>query len=452
MSRGTTAFSVLVAALFSASPSPAQELSRKGPHVQVICDFENEQVADSALETAEAVWLAGTELYRLEDAALDELYTLHLYRTAAAYCAADSRLTGGRFQENLAFSHHATKSAHVALQPPCSDALLAEIGLPSLTRALIAHEVAHLVRFCAFRNFESHPRWLADGTAYCLEVESLIAKGWSPGWDEDPRLATENCLAKALVDSGKLPSVDELLQDAAADLSFSEVYAVHAVFFRFLKEKLPAKDLRAILDQARRLGDGEGYCDRLHASLTDMLGAKRLSDLDKGLRAYIQGTAPAWREEYRSLETAGDGWVQIAFPDTNAIAWRTQPAGKKPYVLRGAVKMLSAEASQMNVLLDKSDAGFLSVAIVAGYGATAFRYHAEGDRWERLGDGKAPGVNVGEKVSFEVRVAKKSLIVKIGGEDVLRVDLEAELSGGPWGLGAQAGSAGIWYDVEQSSP
>ncbi|MBI4881254.1 MAG: hypothetical protein HY812_16585 [Planctomycetes bacterium] len=452
MSRCGTVFTVLCVALLSGSPSVARELSRMGPHVHVVCDFDNEQIADSVLQTAEAVWLAGADLYRIAGAPLDEPCTVRVYRTIDAYLAADSRLTGGLFQKNLAFAHHATKSAHVALQPPCSDALLAEIGLPYQARALIAHEVAHLVRFHAFRNFESHPRWLADGTAFCLEVETLIAKGWSPGWNEDPRPSTYSVLVKRLIDSGQLPSVDELLRDAAADLPFYEGYAVHALFFRFLKEKLAPKDFHAILDEARRLGGGEGYRDKLHASLTEMLGAERLSDLDKGLRAYVQGMSPAWREEYRSLDTAADDWLQIAFPDTNALAWRTQPAGKKPYTLRGAVKMLPAEKSQMNVLLDSSDAGFLSVAIVAGKGVVVFRCHAEGPRWEQLGVGRAAGVNVGEKVPFEVKIAKKSLTVKIGREDVLKVDLDAELSGGPWGLGAQAGSAGIWYEVQQSSP
>jgi hypothetical protein len=47
--------------------------------------------------------------------------------------------------------------------------------------------------------------------------------------------------------------------------------------------------------------------------------------LDGAFAAYVRSLSPKWNEVYRSLETAGDDWTQIAFPDVNAIAWRTRP-------------------------------------------------------------------------------------------------------------------------------
>ena len=101
----------------------------------------------------------------------------------------------------------------------------------------------------------------------------------------------------------------------------------------------------------------------------------------------------------------------------------------------------------MNVLLGGSPSGCISVAFVAGYGITVFNYHAENNHWQRLGSETVAGINMGEKFSFEIKVRKDQLSVRIEDQEPIRFKLDNISINGPWGLGAQAGSAGIWYDI-----
>ena len=92
---------------------------RSGAHCEIVCHFAGPhapRLADDALEIAEAVWQHAEELYG-ETKAPKMPLQLHLYRDAAAYEAAEEKLTGGTFKRNLAFAHIGSNTAHVAMQP-----------------------------------------------------------------------------------------------------------------------------------------------------------------------------------------------------------------------------------------------------------------------------------------------------------------------------------------------
>ena len=114
----------------------------------------------------------------------------------------------------------------------------------------------------------------------------------------------------------------------------------------------------------------------------------------------------------------------MAFPDSNAVAWRTKPVGRDEYSLAGSFQILPGGRQQLNVLLGRSADGFVSVAFVAGYGVTVFEYHAQKDEaWERLGDIKIDGVELSRWVPFRVDVRDGHLEVTIGDRSVLTVAL-----------------------------
>ena len=74
------------------------------------------------------------------------------------------------------------------------------------------------------------------------------------------------------------------------------------------------------------------YIQRLHSFIEGAIGRDELKKIDGAFEKYVRALKPQWDEVYRSLETSGPTWTQIAFPDTNAIAWRTQAVKKEPEI------------------------------------------------------------------------------------------------------------------------
>ena len=109
----------------------------------------------------------------------------------------------------------------------------------------------------------------------------------------------------------------------------------------------------------------------------------------------MKSSQPKWRETYRSLETKGKTWTQIAFAEKNAIAWRTRRIGRSTYRITGSVEILPNDRRQMNLLLGKDGGGFISVAFVAGYGINVFRYDSRKGHWTELAKAKVPSIGVG---------------------------------------------------------
>ena len=138
----------------------------------------------------------------------------------------------------------------------------------------------------------------------------------------------------------------------------------------------------------------------------------------------------------------------MAFPDKNAIAWRTESIGREAFTLSGSVEILYGTNPQMNVLLARRDAGFVSVAFRAGSGVTIFDYRKAGEEWRRVGWYDAPEVQVGREFPFSVRVDGRRITVAVSDQEPLSWTLDEDVDvRGAWGVGAQYASAGIWRGV-----
>lgn len=414
----------------------------EGAHFRVVLHFDAPDLADEALQQVEALYKPAAALYGLAAGALEKKLEVHLYRDANDYEVAEEKLTGGAFKRNLAFAHHATQSAHVALQPDLSDDALAKVGLPYLTRSMLLHEAAHLVRFRAMPNFRSHPGWLGDGMAMWLKHHVLAGAEV----DRAPLSAAPTVRVQALLTEGKLPKVKAVLADDASDLGFFARYDVRYLFVRYLQAKHP-KAVKSLMRGMRRLGGGGDFGERVSKLLSSKLGKKDFAALDESFAAWIRTLEPRWDEVHRSLGAESEARIQIAFPSSNAIAWRTDPIGEKAYEISARVEILRNTAQQMNLLLDRRGHDFVCIALSAGYGVTLFEYTSRDSNWRRLASERHDAVVVEKPFRVKARVDGQRLVVSVNDDEVVSAELPGRAMTGPYGLGALAGSAGIWRDV-----
>ncbi len=393
---------------------------------------------------ARAVEIAASEaarLWSLDPAAVTADLTLHAGQ--GGYEAAEQELTGGRFRQNGAFALGA--QAHVLVQPALSEERMRDLGPPMQTLRLVAHETAHLVRN-TLPNHASHPDWLADATGQLVSEHTVREMGIAPERGADPWTSTQIHRLKAAADAGRLPGVEELLSDGQGDLTASERYAARWAIGAWL---LDTGTLPGVLAHARRTGGGRGFAEQVRAHTLDSLRDAGIDRPDDHFRAWIADRPALWDEAIRSLAVAADDpqrWTQIAFPDANAIAWTTAAQPLENYTLRGRVRILPGDRQQMNILLARSDSGFISVALTTGWGVTVFHYSSSDNRWTRLAAQEA-AIRTDEPVPFRIQAADGRVLVMIDGKQVIEAASPVPLAGA-WGVGAQSGSAGVWQGVE----
>ncbi|MBM4013501.1 MAG: hypothetical protein FJ293_00850 [Planctomycetes bacterium] len=405
--------------------------------------------AEAALKLVERTWPIATRLLGADPKPPAAPLTVNLHRTIAGYEAAEQALTGGKFRRNLAMTAHADGSAHVALQPPCSDETLRAVGLPGLTLALLAWEATHVVRMHHCANHLGHPMWLVDGLASSVAREAMGAELTLPGF-AIPQFAKHQQRSLDLATARKLPPLAEVLGDRIDELDLPERYAVRATAFAFLASDARATRLGALLKQARQLGDGDGL-----AAEIGRLALKSFGDQGKAFERHVAALQPEWDEDSRSLLPRGKEWVQVAFPGTNAVAWRREPI-KGGIAASGAVRILPADGRQLNFLFGRSGGDFFSLALVADVGWTLFDHHAEDDRWERFASEHVPALRLGYQSTFALTATGSTLELRLDDQKwavALPRPFPAESQ---WGLGAQAatqgeratGSAGIWSALD----
>lgn len=395
-------------------------------------------------QATRAIEIASTEaarLWSLDVSAVRADLTLHAGQTG--YEAADQELTGGRFRQNGAFA--LGNQAHVLVQPTLSDERMRELGLPMQTLRLIGHETAHLVRN-TLPNRASHPHWLADATGQLVSAHTARAMGIAPDRDADPWTSTQiRRLQSASVD-GRMPSIEDLLSDGQGGLNNSERYAARWAIGAWLQD---IGMLQEVLAHARRTGGGRSHAEQLRTYVLDSVRSTVISEPDQHFRAWIAAQPAPWDEAIRSLAVDAEDaqrWTQIAFPNSNAVAWTTASQPSESYTLRGRVRILPGERTQMNVLLARSETGFISIALTAGWGVTVFHYSSSENRWDRLAAQEA-AIPMDKPVPFSVQATNGRIRVMIDGRQIVEAASPVPLHG-PWGIGAQSGSAGIWQSLE----
>ncbi|MSR48037.1 MAG: hypothetical protein EXS13_13425 [Planctomycetes bacterium] len=408
-----------------------------------------EAMADAALAVVEPVWPMVAKSFGVPDARPAQPLIVYLYRTIEGYETAEQALTAGRFRRNLAMSHHATHSAHVALQPPCSDETLRAVGLPGQTLTLLAWEATHIARFELCPNFADHPNWLTDGLASAIAREVMKGEfGVAP--EAIPFFASQMVRVRGLLDARKLPPLKSVLADRIDDLAFDERYATRAQAFAFLASEERAAKLVKLLAKVRSFGCGEGCRKQIEEATLTTFG-----DQDKAFTKHVTESAPQWEEVFRSLAPHGKEWVQIAFPDKNALVWQRKPIRAKLFVASGGLRILPADAHQLNFLFGRTPEGFYSIAFVADGSWTLFDFRVKNNEWIKLGGESVSALRRGYRSSFKIEVRGKQFTLRLDDQE-WKVELPRPLPPEiQWGLGAQAagekaaaGSAGEWFELE----
>ena len=453
MSRLQSATTALGAALvlgsvgaLTAQADAGTGATKTGQFFTVTCEGGDERMAEQALAVVEPVWPLVCAAFGVAAKQPKQPLLVVLYRTVDGYLKADQRLTGGKFQPNQAMSHWDSLSAHVALQPPCDDAVLQQHGLPLQTQAMLCWEACHIARFELCPNFRVHPGWFHDGLA--ATTAQRVLHDLHPEMGEQPFFTQRWWRARRLVDAGQMPKVAALLADNTEGLEMRDRYAARIAFFEFAQRQHSDK-LQAVAKTIRRTGAGSSYAAKVAQEAERLLGS--LSDEFEQTVAQRQ---PAWDEQIRSLWLIGSEWRQMAFADSNAIAFAREPVRGGKFAASGAVFVHAGKCRQMNFLFAKTDLGFYSLAITADRGWTLFDYDQPNNAWRIIASGLEPDCKAGVDVPFAVRGAGTKLGIELAGRS-WQLDLPRDLPDEIiWGVGAQApsqggraGSYGIWRKV-----
>ncbi|MFH1231613.1 MAG: hypothetical protein V1709_08980 [Planctomycetota bacterium] len=308
-----------------------QETVVTGNYYRIHCHFKNEQIASEALKTAEIVYPIVAKIFNAKTDKLNNPLEIHLYRTESDYRAIEKKITGGKFAENGCFSMPTTKTSHIALSPTCSDATLRAVGLPLLTRRLIAHEGCHLAQYAILPGGLECPDWFKEGLVMWM-ADLVIAKlGLNLPFEQDPENSKSILDCQELLENGSLPNTNMIIKDelgAVKDMHYFYKYGVWELFFHFLKEGKYSNSFESIMRDVRRFGGGTNSYKNLIKHFEESFNKEIFKTLNKDFIDYLKSLKPEWRQEYRSLDTHGKEWIQIAFEDTNAVAFKTNPVGK----------------------------------------------------------------------------------------------------------------------------
>src|SRR5206468_2989743 len=150
--------------------------------------------------------------------------------------------------------------------------------------------------------------------------------------------------------------------------------------------------------------------------------------IDQEMEEWIVALTPRWDEVYRSLDTSGPEWRQIAFPHlwrkgANALAWRVERLAADEFTVTGKLRVLPNPAHQMNVLLGLPDESFVQIGFVAEQGVWVYRYDASKSSWTEVGHGLTPAFHVGAALAFVVHHHDRVTTVEAGGQPVLSFEL-----------------------------
>ena len=425
-------------------------IRKSGEFFTVIYDGGNERIAEQALAVMEPVWPLVCQSFGSEVTKPQERLRVYLYRNGSGYRVADRRLTGGKFAANQAMSHWSSKSAHVALQPPCSDAHLARDGLPMQTQAMLAWEACHLSRFEICPNFRMHPAWFHDGLA-AMTARQVLQK-LHPKLVDQPFYTQRWRRVRRLIESKKMIALSDLLSDRAGGLAMRDCYAVRIVFYEFVRRADP----EALFEVAKAIRSFAP--SRLYSAEVSAFAVRLLEPLGSDFSLAVLEHQAAWDEQARSLWINGKEWRQTAFADASAVAFAAEPVRGGAFRAAGTVLIHEGDTQQMNFFIAKSAAGFYSLALDARTGWTLLDCHSSDNESVVLASGKAPGCKAGIDVPFVFRGLGRKLQIEIAGSSWsarLPRELPDEIV---WGVGAQSsaggvgvGASGIWRDVAISS-
>jgi hypothetical protein len=403
--------------------------------------------AEAALNAVVRSAAFSTAVFGLAPPESDRPLSVYLHPSGEAYRDIEEKLTGGAFASNGAFSHVPTESSHVALQPPVSAAVRERIGLPFQTLRLLAHEASHLYSYRVLDG-RRPPAWIREGSATWIEHQTAIASGWiAPGY-QDPWASTYVLRVRRLIDSGLMPPLLDLFAERfEKEIEGSTLYACRFLAFAYLKERRPA-GLERIMGEAASLDDGPRYSRRVIEATERILGEEGgLQTLDSGFREFVREIDAPWDQRSPSLNPTESRWVQIAFPNREARAWRTAPLPPAGFRLAGAVEILTEAPSRATVFLGRTQGGWIEIAFDRGGELAIVEVDADESGARRatsLARVRVERLAGASPVEFEATIEANRARVRVGGSPVAEVSPRRGVLNGFWGVGVSPGTTAVW--------
>ncbi|MBX3396320.1 MAG: hypothetical protein KF841_13235 [Phycisphaerae bacterium] len=442
-------------------PAPTHIVA--GRRFRIICDWKNQKAAAEALRVVEAVWPIVTESWDCDEgfAESSEPVTeldVYLYQTIAAYESADAARTGGRFRENLSFSHHQDRKARVALQPPCSDELLARSGLPVLTRTMLAHEAAHLAVYSLIPNHADHPEWMTEGFAAWAATEVLLADRSIDSVEADPFSATMLTRARGLANDKRWPSLKSIITGVRLPFKLQDRYAIYWQLYRFLNQPQYQMKLSEIHRHARR----SPRSNRLTLELGDFAtrqfgGLGGLKACDAEFRRFVMEARPRWWELTRSMEIRGDEWIQIAFPSTRASLQFDKPIQATSFRVTGSLEFLrnQVDHGESAIVFHGNPDASIEIRFSTDRSVQIASVDKPTGRIRILGQGRLENQAAGNHKPgphrFSIDIGAGRVAIGVDGQPPLQADFPAGEASYFWGLIADRGTAVIWRNLGWSS-
>jgi len=474
-----------------------------GPTFRVVCHFPDPRVARTALQLAEMAENIAAEVWG-QAAAPPPGHTapleLHLYRTTQDFDRAAEALTHRTNHDNLNFFLGERLQSHILVQPLLSDEALGALGLPLLTKSIIAFQAAQLLRAARAPGWALQPAWYAAGLGKWVALRTLRAAGAmgdpmaDPLWSSNiydlqqlqrrlPAPSPDNTIegvaywtdvatpGRTAPRNTHLPLPSEVLaRDLSGALTQNEFFGLAWLMFETLMTPHFAGSTRALVSELQSLPSPDdptspataaaiargGGLKRLVAGrvaerAASLFGPGQLQLMDAAFQRALTALAPHWSEETRSLDTQGRDWVQIAFPQSlrasrRAAAWSLDRIPGASFAISGRALMVPNFGRQMNVFLELDDAQFLQVSFTADDGVWFWLFDRGRGAWIDRRHLPVPGIAVGTPFTFRVAHAGEIVTVEVAGRLVARLPLD-KAANGRWGLGVQEGTAAVWSDV-----
>ena len=412
----------------------------------VTIEFKPEQ-REEVIRIVEAVESLCAEAFDTDFSTFDDGARLELHMQYRDYERVDRELNNGEFRRAWTFTNPRVMQSHIALQPPVEPTVLYESGLPLQTKVQIAEEAVSLCMYRALANKADQPDWLDGGLIGRLACDAIRASGDMGPIEDEPWSAREIILVERLFEDMPDYNLDTLFEDVEKDINASRLNAVRSAFVGWLRE---IGAFETVMRESRGIGSSEDRNDKYRALTLGAIGDAGVENPDQAFKDWVLAFEPKWNQVYRSLETNGDAWFHCAFDSTNSVCWNSQKLGRGNWELSGSLRIFEGDKSQMNVLLGKSDTGYLSVALGPTFGVTVFhRQYQDNDKskWVRLIHEDMKTFELEDWVDFKISKRRDRLMIKINRERPVVLDVKDIDLTGEWGLGCQNNSAGLWKGV-----
>jgi hypothetical protein len=411
---------------------------------RVLNCFPEEARALEALETAEAT--VPVALARLGVASWSPSgpRTLQLFADFARFRSATAELNPDS-PEAHGYTSRDSRTAFVTVQPAAET--LRALGLSGQTRRLIAHEVTHLLCFDLLPDMTSLPGWMVEGLADSVAHEVLGALGRTRALEEEPSTAAQVLLVQELVRANQAPRFGTLLLDKLGGFEYRQRYALRWLAYEFLRARHPEECAR-FFAAAYAAGATGRARERVRPLLEGLWNPAELALLDAEFLEWVGALVPRWRQASGVCEFETRGLVVLAPPGADALSVHQLGFESLPFHLQGELRFLPGSGQQLHVVLAHRADSFALVSFTAGWGVTLWHHEVQGARWQRRAAAEVPRLTGEGSHRFRIEASAGALTIAVDGEEVLRVPLDGATLLGKFGLGAQAGSSGVWSALE----